>query len=106
PARGRDKTNLSANWFQILIFERNRKFFLPVSFQRNDGAVGRNGQRERGNNFRCCSLLSVCAVDAAELRRFLHDNRRPLIPHFCADRRSEEHTSELQSRSDLVCRLL
>src|SRR5216683_7113494 len=24
----------------------------------------------------------------------------------CASRRSEEHTSELQSRSDLVCRLL
>src|SRR5712664_2955050 len=24
----------------------------------------------------------------------------------CLDRRSEEHTSELQSRSDLVCRLL
>src|SRR6185312_17047415 len=25
---------------------------------------------------------------------------------FAADQRSEEHTSELQSRSDLVCRLL
>src|SRR5260221_8188275 len=25
---------------------------------------------------------------------------------FCAERRSEEHTSELQSHSDLVCRLL
>src|SRR6266536_6187944 len=26
--------------------------------------------------------------------------------HFCFMRRSEEHTSELQSRVDLVCRLL
>src|SRR2546421_4966329 len=29
----------------------------------------------------------------------------PLL-HFCQCDRSEEHTSELQSRSDLVCRLL
>src|SRR2546427_9559789 len=27
-------------------------------------------------------------------------------PHGCGDRRSEEHTSELQSQSNLVCRLL
>src|SRR5688572_32255052 len=27
-------------------------------------------------------------------------------PHAPADRRSEEHTSELQSQSNLVCRLL
>src|SRR5437868_9970309 len=27
-------------------------------------------------------------------------------PHFDANHRSEEHTSELQSRFDLVCRLL
>src|SRR2546428_8816019 len=34
--------------------------------------------------------------------------RRPWMPSFSAirPRRSEEHTSELQSRSDLVCRLL
>src|SRR2546428_7334471 len=29
-----------------------------------------------------------------------------LLQHRCGRRRSEEHTSELQSRSDLVCRLL
>src|SRR2546428_10305971 len=40
------------------------------------------------------------------------DNERVVKVHECADRvevetnRSEEHTSELQSRSDLVCRLL
>src|SRR5260221_10841498 len=34
----------------------------------------------------------------------LHDLR--LTPHGRSFRRSEEHTSELQSHSDLVCRLL
>src|SRR5438034_4349157 len=29
-----------------------------------------------------------------------------LLSHFCPHPRSEEHTSELQSHSDLVCRLL
>src|SRR5690349_23670696 len=28
------------------------------------------------------------------------------LPNVCVPRRSEEHTSELQSRRDLVCRLL
>src|SRR5690349_24038280 len=32
--------------------------------------------------------------------------RETLQPSACMDRRSEEHTSELQSRRDLVCRLL
>src|SRR5206468_8419216 len=32
--------------------------------------------------------------------------RRARSPEFAAIKRSEEHTSELQSRSDLVCRLL
>src|SRR2546428_7541819 len=30
----------------------------------------------------------------------------PTAPSTCPEGRSEEHTSELQSRSDLVCRLL
>src|SRR5438034_726642 len=30
----------------------------------------------------------------------------PLCPAMCSSSRSEEHTSELQSHSDLVCRLL
>src|SRR2546430_9143539 len=29
-----------------------------------------------------------------------------LFEHFCSQLRSEEHTSELQSQSNLVCRLL
>src|SRR2546425_4973004 len=39
--------------------------------------------------------------------RAAHDRRRPgLRPHHLGDRRSEEHTSELQSLAYLVCRLL
>src|SRR5690606_41323293 len=34
------------------------------------------------------------------------DRRPPLCPALRAHRRSEEHTSELQSRENLVCRLL
>src|SRR2546421_8800998 len=33
-------------------------------------------------------------------------SRRHRAQHLPGDERSEEHTSELQSRSDLVCRLL
>src|SRR5437868_10968455 len=44
------------------------------------------------------------------LARRPHTNRRPTPVSRCATRyptrRSEEHTSELQSRFDLVCRLL
>src|SRR4249919_4042701 len=32
--------------------------------------------------------------------------RRQLLPQHALDHRSEEHTSELQSRENLVCRLL
>src|SRR2546421_5463967 len=47
------------------------------------------------------------------LRRARHSACRPTSGNpsrsprwICAGERSEEHTSELQSRSDLVCRLL
>src|SRR5207247_10628382 len=35
-----------------------------------------------------------------------HDRRVHVVPLGVSGRRSEEHTSELQSRVDLVCRLL
>src|SRR5699024_12044510 len=41
--------------------------------------------------------------------RFLKDintNASEFVPSFSGSARSEEHTSELQSRFDLVCRLL
>src|SRR2546421_9557608 len=44
-------------------------------------------------------LIATCSVYAWILT---YEN----LPNMLADNRSEEHTSELQSRSDLVCRLL
>src|SRR5206468_13019969 len=49
--------------------------------------------------------LKVNAVRGDELRASLYAKTRRILD--CLDElRSEEHTSELQSRSDLVCRLL
>src|SRR3712207_8750672 len=39
-------------------------------------------------------------------RRGRSSSELPLRPALCSARRSEEHTSELQSRQYLVCRLL
>src|SRR5438874_4227678 len=39
-----------------------------------------------------------------DVRRYASEHAIPLLP--LNDRRSEEHTSELQSRRELVCRLL
>src|SRR5215211_933168 len=58
-------------------------------------------------------VLDLCCGDAAIARLLLAKRCRyvglELNERFVADgrrRRSEEHTSELQSHSDLVCRLL
>src|SRR5947207_3814527 len=54
-------------------------------------------------------LLRLMAADAAQLPP-LEDGERGVIVSTASvaayDGRSEEHTSELQSHSDLVCRLL
>src|SRR5690554_7023346 len=42
----------------------------------------------------------------AEMRAALEESRAADLPLLLIDRRSEEHTSELQSRPHLVCRLL
>src|SRR2546430_12928032 len=43
-------------------------------------------------------------LDGRDVRVFRRFHEQPL--HGCLERRSEEHTSELQSQSNLVCRLL
>src|SRR3712207_8276926 len=50
-------------------------------------------------------VLVLLAVDCADLSLKLRELFAPLIC-LLAPRRSEEHTSELQSRQYLVCRLL
>src|SRR6266496_4745974 len=58
-----------------------------------------------------CSLTIgagvATATQAATLRPWINlASCRSIPPQFVAQPRSEEHTSELQSRRDLVCRLL
>src|SRR5206468_7391692 len=51
--------------------------------------------------------LEDLGIDLVEARQLgLGLGRGVVIGILVIDRRSEEHTSELQSRSDLVCRLL
>src|SRR5207247_8041599 len=51
--------------------------------------------------------LLIGGRDRAFLRAFpTGAGAFPLLVHFALEARSEEHTSELQSRVDLVCRLL
>src|SRR2546421_7477151 len=47
----------------------------------------------------CASVSQLGALSSVE-------TRKRVSPGTARMRRSEEHTSELQSRSDLVCRLL
>src|SRR3712207_6967212 len=47
-----------------------------------------------------------CKVPATRRLRQQVDGATPHAPHCTAPARSEEHTSELQSRQYLVCRLL
>src|SRR3989440_2946721 len=52
------------------------------------------------------SLEQLEQADAALGRLYTALRDLPAVAPAPADARSEEHTSELQSRSDLVCRLL
>src|SRR2546421_4874852 len=49
--------------------------------------------------------VQTCALPISSRRRHTRSDR-DWSSDVCSSDRSEEHTSELQSRSDLVCRLL
>src|SRR5205809_5494584 len=57
-------------------------------------------------------IASIVKLDSAGIERVLARYRRtpylpvPVLPNATFEVRSEEHTSELQSRLHLVCRLL
>src|SRR5699024_12523373 len=55
--------------------------------------------------FTSCKFLELFLV-ASHGTSPIHRNHAGVLVFYVYDRRSEEHTSELQSRFDLVCRLL
>src|SRR5206468_11753528 len=70
-----------------------------VSCSRGGGSCSSHGRRPRPSWRTPCSISFSCGRSVCTgLRSQQHWS------HFST--RSEEHTSELQSRSDLVCRLL
>src|SRR2546428_9906426 len=78
----------------IIRFRQHRSKRREMAFFSIPHTVGRN----------LPLLLHTPPMDAWNTRSAIIAFRQPLqIPSFF---RSEEHTSELQSRSDLVCRLL
>src|SRR5438105_12779651 len=52
------------------------------------------------------AVAVASGIVGAHVRLRLNDPAGRAVPTDLADERSEEHTSELQSRVDLVCRLL
>src|SRR5438034_8692511 len=52
------------------------------------------------------SVVPVSSTRAAEMTKLLENIHRSVNIGLVNEMRSEEHTSELQSHSDLVCRLL
>src|SRR5438034_6026949 len=51
-------------------------------------------------------LMPLCQTAAAIMTGQHHHDPAAQVPMPAREKRSEEHTSELQSHSDLVCRLL
>src|SRR5206468_12330324 len=64
--------------------------------------------RQWGNNIRIISYDHRGHGDSgdASMHTYRIDRLADDLAEVCIDARSEEHTSELQSRSDPVCRLL
>src|SRR5436305_10467173 len=63
----------------------------------------------RSGRSRCCRCNSGCACSKARATSSFSSRRRVQVAYTTRPplrRRSEEHTSELQSRPHLVCRLL
>src|SRR5438034_2739753 len=57
--------------------------------------------RDFDSSVKFFGIVSSMIAQALNVQRLVEEERRRLL-----DERSEEHTSELQSHSDLVCRLL
>src|SRR5699024_12751901 len=75
---------------------------LPISYKRGRRKASSRCFREKGCSFAACARMQASACPAGTCsQRSARASRRARTAA-----RSEEHTSELQSRFDLVCRLL
>src|SRR5699024_6773842 len=54
----------------------------------------------------CPHITAAAPISPCKIKKKTERNERNLTSLMCPITRSEEHTSELQSRFDLVCRLL
>src|SRR6266478_8229936 len=63
-------------------------------------------QAEDGIRYLTVTGVQTCALPICPRPRFLLEFRRRSISRSRRPHRSDEHTSELQSQSHLVCRLL
>src|SRR5688572_32673802 len=60
----------------------------------------------QNNNAWASLLLSMAFLSVVVICSWPTTSSKPVGLYFLAETRSEEHTSELQSQSNLVCRLL
>src|SRR2546421_3472732 len=89
-------------WGLSLIFSPMHLMAAPLN---SPGSVDRADRSDEP-----FGLSTATVTQGAVLEKWLNvarevDDER-LVLRMCDENRSEEHTSELQSRSDLVCRLL
>src|SRR5437588_4389587 len=83
--------SLSFFFFFLMIRRPPRSTLFPYTTLFRSGGVG---------------VIKVGAASETELKEKKHRVEDALSTARAVDSRSEEHTSELQSHSDLVCRLL
>src|SRR5690349_25040028 len=88
--------------FFFLFFFHTVFFFLFLFFFFNDTATTEIYTLSLHDALPICEVADVGTSGAAVRRRRRGIGQRQPVPAV----RSEEHTSELQSRRDLVCRLL
>src|SRR5699024_6505436 len=99
PKNGRNATAMNrAAWITATTtVTENRDIKMVCGF------TGAN-RRRRSRPF--CRQLTRVSAEAKTADMAIPKERMPGAMYWIGSRRSEEHTSELQSRFDLVCRLL
>src|SRR5690554_7052406 len=82
------------------------KYSLTLSSERVIAQPAAERSADASDNSNACSTVSLFSISCKSISRIRPENSL-ILPFFSTvSRRSEEHTSELQSRPHLVCRLL